>query len=151
MTLSLVGNAVLRKLIRRNLVTFPAQARSFSKRAEGDLAPRFAQLYFIRGWSVPAICSRYGMSRSTVQKLLGEWRIRAVGSGYIQEIEPGTVAAFLPESNGAADHEELGGARGQAAPADRSTVAAPAPLPVNESARTQYQGRLLIACHDASV
>lgn len=148
MTLSLAGNTVLRKLIRRNLVTFPAQARSYSKRAEGDLAPRLAQLYFIRGWSIRAICAKYGLRKSACQKLLAEWRIRAVGSGYIQEIEPGSVAAFFPELNDVANHEERDEARDEAAAADRSKVASATRFPVDEFPRTQYPGRLLIVYHD---
>jgi hypothetical protein len=32
-------------------------------------------------------------------KLLAEWRIRAVESGYIQEIEPGTLAGLVEDAN----------------------------------------------------
>ena len=52
------------------------------------------QLYFVRGWSVRNICMRYGLSKAMAHKLLAEWRIRAVESGYIQEIEPGNLAAL---------------------------------------------------------
>jgi len=100
-TLALLGNTLLRTAITRNLVTFPAQIQSFMKRTSGDLPERIVQLYFVRGWSVRDICDRYGMSKAMVHKMLAEWRIRAVESGYIQEIEPNCLSALEPEMNGA--------------------------------------------------
>jgi transposase-like protein len=95
MTLALLGNTLLRTAITRNLVSFPAQIRSFMKRSSGDLQERIVQLYFVRGWSVRRICERYGLSKAMAHKLLAEWRIRAVESGYIQEIEPGNLAGLM--------------------------------------------------------
>jgi transposase-like protein len=95
MTLALLGNTLLRTAITRNLVSFPAQIRSFMKRSSGDLQERIVQLYFVRGWSVRRICERYGLSKAMAHKLLAEWRIRAVESGYIQEIEPGNLAGLV--------------------------------------------------------
>ena len=94
MTLALLGNTLLRTAITRNLVSFPAQIQPFMKRNSGDLQERIVQLYFVRGWSVRNICMRYGLSKAMAHKLLAEWRIRAVESGYIQEIEPGNLAAL---------------------------------------------------------
>jgi transposase-like protein len=95
MTLALMGNTMLRTAITRNLVSFPAQIRSFMKRSSGDVQERIVQLYFVRGWSVRSICERYGLSKAMAHKLLAEWRIRAVESGYIQEIEPGNLAGLV--------------------------------------------------------
>src|ERR1700685_2979049 len=95
MTLALLGNTLLRTAITRNLVSFPAQIRSFMKRSSGDVQERIVQLYFVRGWSVRSICERYGLSKAMAHKLLAEWRIRAVESGYIQEIEPGNLAGLV--------------------------------------------------------
>src|SRR5580698_2254772 len=100
MTLALLGNTLLRTAVTRNLVTFPAQIQPFMKRTMGDLQERIVQLYFVRGWSVRNICDRYGMSKAMVHKLLAEWRIRAIESGYIQEIEPDCLSALEPEMNG---------------------------------------------------
>src|SRR5580693_7613379 len=99
MTLALLGNTLLRTAITRNLVTFPAQIQPFMKRTAGDLPERIVQLYFVRGWSVRNICERYGMSKAMVHKVLAEWRIRAIESGYIQEVEPNCLAALEPEMN----------------------------------------------------
>ena len=115
MTLALLGNTLLRTAITRNLVTFPAQIQPFMKRTMGDLQERIVQLYFVRGWSVRNICDRYGMSKAMVHKLLAEWRIRAVESGYIQEVEPDCLSALEAEADndtlesGAGDHKEAVG------------------------------------------
>jgi hypothetical protein len=99
MTLALMGNTLLRTAITRNLVSFPAQVTSFMKRSSGDLQERIVQLYFVRGWSVRSICDRYGLSKAMAHKLLAEWRIRAVESGFIQEIEPGNLACLVDGIN----------------------------------------------------
>jgi transposase-like protein len=98
MTLSHLGNTLLRTAITRNLVSFPAQVQSFMRRTSGDLQERIVQLYFVRGWSVRNICERYGLSKAMAHKLLAEWRIRAVESGYIQEISPGLLDALVREA-----------------------------------------------------
>ena len=115
MTLALMGNTLLRTAITRNLVSFPAQIRPFMRRSCGDLQERIVQLYFVRGWSVRNICDRYGLSKAMAHKLLAEWRIRAIESGYIQEIEPGILAALGQinteqtnvEANGAQIHSSV--------------------------------------------
>lgn len=96
-----MGNPLLRTAIIQNLVTFPAQIQPFMKRTAGDLPERIVQLYFVRGWSVRNICERYGMSKAMVHKVLAEWRIRAIESGYIQEIDPDCLSALEPEMTGA--------------------------------------------------
>jgi transposase-like protein len=95
MTLALLGNNLLRTAITHNIVSFPAQIRPFVRRGSGDLQERMVQLYFVRGWPVRSICNRYGVSKAMVHKLLAEWRIRAVESGYIQEIETGALDGLL--------------------------------------------------------
>jgi transposase-like protein len=99
MTLALLGNTLLRTAITRNMVSFPAQVRPFMRRGSGDVHERIVQLYFVRGWSVRSICERYGLSKAMAHKLLAEWRIRAVESGHIQEIEPGVLDGLLREAS----------------------------------------------------
>src|SRR5579863_7539339 len=96
MMLALMGNTLLRTAITRNLVSFPAQVQPFMRRSCGDIQERIVQLYFVRGWAIRRICDRYGLSKAMAHKLLKEWRIRAIESGYIQEITPGTLDG-LPE------------------------------------------------------
>jgi hypothetical protein len=96
-TLAFVGNAVLRTAITKNLISFPSQIPPFTKRAVADLQVRIVQLYFIRGWSERRIGDRYNLRKDAVHQLLAQWRIRAIESGYIQEIEPGVLTAIVPE------------------------------------------------------
>lgn len=96
-TLAFLGNAVLRTAITRNLISFPSQIRPFTKRTVADLQVRVVQLYFVRGWSVRRIGDRYNLRKDSVHQLLAQWRIRAIESGYIQEIEPGVLTAVVPE------------------------------------------------------
>jgi hypothetical protein len=88
MDISLIGNSALRVAIQRNLVSFPSQLPAVIKRPGDDTQQRVAHLYFSRGWPVRDICARYGLSKPMVQRLISEWRIRAVGAGYIQDIHP---------------------------------------------------------------
>jgi hypothetical protein len=132
MRLELLGNTLLRTAITRNLVTFPAQIRPFFKRSVGDLQERIVQLYFVRGWTVKSICYRYSLSKAMVHKLLADWRIRAIESGYIQEIEEGNLEALSPEGQKSgvpfeprvvqAAHSSL--VPGRVQPAENTSVAA---------------------------
>ncbi len=87
-TLALFGNKVLRSAIEQNQVSFPAQVPVFAKHQAGDLQARISQLYFVGGWTIKEIGKRYSMPGEMVRKSLTEWRVRAISSGYIQEIGP---------------------------------------------------------------
>jgi len=95
MDISLIGNSALRIAIRHNLVSFPSQIPAFMKRPGDDTQQRIAHLYFSRDWPMRNICARYGMRKAVVQRLVSEWRIRAVGSGYIQDIHPEDLDALI--------------------------------------------------------
>lgn len=114
MTLALLGNTLLRTAITRNIVSFPAQIRPFVRRDSGDLQERIVQLFFVRGWTVRRICERYGLSKAMAHKLLAEWRIRAVESGHIQEIEAGALDGLLQEASA----REFSAADASTAPAE---------------------------------
>jgi hypothetical protein len=86
--MTLFGNKALRLAIQQNKVTFPAQIPSFARPEVSELQIRIAQLYFIAGWTVERIGHRYEMSDAMVRKTLTGWRVRAIASGYIQEIDP---------------------------------------------------------------
>src|ERR1035438_202068 len=86
--LSLFGNKILRSAIRNNRVSFPSQAPVFVKQQSGEIQARVAHLYFVSGWSIRNLATRYSMTSAAVRKSLNDWRIRAISSGYIQEIEP---------------------------------------------------------------
>jgi hypothetical protein len=95
MDISLISNSALRIAIQRNLVSFPSQIPALVKRPNGDSQERMAQLYFSLGWTVRSLCERYCLSKAMVQKLLSEWRIRAVAAGYIQDIHPEDLDVLL--------------------------------------------------------
>jgi hypothetical protein len=107
MNISLIGNSALRIAIQRNLVSFPSQIPAFMKRPGDDSQQRIAHLYFARGWPIRDICTRYGLGKAMVQRLVSEWRIRAVAAGYIQDIHPEDLDLLirfrdegeLPEAN----------------------------------------------------
>ena len=94
MDIALMGNSLLRVAIQRNLASFPSQVPALTGRNQCRLQIRMAQLYFGRGWSVRDICGRYGLGKAAVHSLLNEWRIRAIASGYIQEIDRGGLEAL---------------------------------------------------------
>jgi hypothetical protein len=95
MNIALIGNSALRIAIQRNLVSFPSQIPAFMKRPGDNTQQRIAHLYFSRGWQVRNICARYGLSKAMVQRLVSEWRIRAIGAGYIQDIHPEDLDVFI--------------------------------------------------------
>lgn len=78
----------LRRALRANRVTFPSQAPTFLKHDRPDLQWKFAQFYFVLGWSCRAIADRHGLIRQRVQQILNTWKQRAVQTGYIQFIPP---------------------------------------------------------------
>jgi hypothetical protein len=88
-TMTLFGNKALRLAIQQNRVTFPAQIPSFGRPEISELQLRIVQLYFVAGWKIERIRNRYAMSDAMVRKTLTAWRVRAIASGYIQEIDPG--------------------------------------------------------------
>lgn len=95
MNISLIGNSALRMAIQRNLVSFPSQLPAFMKRPGDDTQQRIAHLYFARGWPIRSICARYGLSKPMVQRLVSEWRMRAVAAGFIQDIHPEDLDALI--------------------------------------------------------
>jgi hypothetical protein len=78
----------LRRKIRQNRVTFPAQVPTFAKHDRPDLQRKAVQLYFLFGWSCSRIAQRQGLLRQRVQQILSTWKRRAIQMGYIQEIPP---------------------------------------------------------------
>jgi hypothetical protein len=136
--LALIGNTLLRNAIQRNLVSFPAQIPAFMK--SSDVQERIVQLYFVRGWQMKSICERYRLDKSTVRKLLTDWKSRAVAAGYIQHIHPEPLAALARQEE-VSWHEAI----------ERSTVessiktpepawdTALAPRPAHIGSRTRQQ------------
>jgi len=51
----------------------------------------------VRGWPIRSICDRYRISKAMVQKMLSEWRMRAIAGGYIQDIHPEVIDVMAAE------------------------------------------------------
>jgi transposase-like protein len=133
-SLTLFGNKVLRAAIERNLVTFPAQTPEFAKNQSGEVQARIAQLYFVAGWTIRDIGNRYQMNSEMVRKTLNEWRVRAISSGYIQEIqtEIQPTLSSLAEAEDAEENEsvrETSAGRVTNRPRTGLTIVAPQPVP----------------------
>jgi hypothetical protein len=88
LTIDALSLDALRKAVRENRVSFPAQVPVFEKHDRADLQRKFVQLYFALGWSCSAIGKRHGLPRQRVQQILNTWKRRAVQVGYIQDIPP---------------------------------------------------------------
>lgn len=86
--MTLFGNKTLRMAVQQNRVNFPAQIPSFAPPGVSELQRRIVHLYFISGWTIERIGNRYAISDAMVRKMLTAWRIRAIASGYVQEIDP---------------------------------------------------------------
>jgi hypothetical protein len=105
-TLALFRNKVLRSAIERNLVSFPAQIPVFAKAHSGDMQTRIVQLYFLGGWTIRRIATRYNLTGEMVRKSLTDWRVRAISSGYIQEIGPEVLPALVSTSDTPEDFDD---------------------------------------------
>jgi hypothetical protein len=81
------GSGILRRAVRGNIVSFPAQIPSFPKGSQGDMQWRMVLLFFVRGWSAAKIAARYHVPRHRVWTLLNGWSVRAMALGYVQVID----------------------------------------------------------------
>jgi hypothetical protein len=82
------GSGILRRAIRMNIVSFPAQILSFPTGSQGDMQWRMVLLFFVRGWSVTKIAGRFHVPRHRVWTLLNGWSIRAMALGHVQVVDP---------------------------------------------------------------
>ena len=87
------GSAVLRRALRRNIVSFPSQIPVFLKQPPADLQWRLVLLYFVRGWSSVKIAARFNVPTHWIRKSLNEWSVRALALGFVQVIDPEAFAA----------------------------------------------------------
>jgi hypothetical protein len=91
----------LRRAIRTNWISFPAQVPTFPGCGQPDLQRRITQLYFVMGWSCARIAARYGLDQDRVRGILNTWKWRAANAGYLEHV-PGadlmTQLAMLASS-----------------------------------------------------
>jgi len=88
------GNAVLRRAVSENVVSFPSQIPVLSKQSRPDVQCRAVMLYFVRGWTMSRIGARYGLPDFRVSQILNEWAVRAFALGFIQVIDSERFEAF---------------------------------------------------------
>jgi hypothetical protein len=87
------SSGILRRAIRGNIVSFPAQIPSFLKERPDDMQWRMVLLFFVRGWSATHIAARFNVPDHRIWKILNAWSVRAWTLGYIQVIDPEAFAA----------------------------------------------------------
>src|SRR5258708_30215716 len=87
------GSAVLRRALRRNIVSFPSQIPVFLKQPPADMQWRMVLLYFVRGWSSAKIAARFNVPTHWIRKSLNAWSVRALALGFVQVIDPEAFAA----------------------------------------------------------
>lgn len=82
------GSAVLRRAVRRNIVSFPSQIQAFLRRPAADRQCRVVLLFFVRGWTSIQIAMRFNVPKHVIRGILNDWSVRALALGYIQVIDP---------------------------------------------------------------
>jgi len=81
------GASALRKALQRNIVSFPSQVPIFLKQPSAEMQWRAVTLFFVRGWSTPAIAARFGAPAHQILQIANDWSKRALALGYIQVID----------------------------------------------------------------
>lgn len=92
----------LREALRLNAISFPSQVPVFNRHDRPDLQWKFAQLYYVLGWSSADIAARYGIVTQRAGQVLNAWTRRAVELGYIQlipPVEPAAARSLLPQAS----------------------------------------------------
>jgi len=77
------GSIVLRRAIRRNVVSFPSQIPVFLKQRDAGAQWRAVLLFFVRGWSSRRIAERFQVPTHRVWQILEDWSVRAWELGYV--------------------------------------------------------------------
>jgi hypothetical protein len=81
------GSLALRRAIRRNIVSFPAQIPVFLKQRPEGLQWRAVLLFFVRGWSSPRVAERFDVPAHQIWQILEDWSVKALALGYVQVID----------------------------------------------------------------
>jgi hypothetical protein len=113
------GIGILRRAIRGNIVSFPAQIPSLLKEPAAGIQRRMVVLFFVCGWRSAEIAARFHVPAHRMRKDLDAWSVRAVALGYVQVIDPDGFARCCREGveyGGDDDREEVQSAGGGLAP-----------------------------------
>ena len=64
------GSAVLRRAVRRNIVSFPSRVPVLLKIPADEMQWRAVLLYFVRGWSSAEIGARFRVPKHQIRQVL---------------------------------------------------------------------------------
>lgn len=78
------GCGVLRRAIRRNVVSFPSRVPPLLKSPSDDMQWRVVLLYFVRGWSSVRIGQRFRVPKHRISQVLRDWSVRALAQGCLE-------------------------------------------------------------------
>jgi hypothetical protein len=101
------GSVILRRAVRRNIVSFPSQIPVFLKQRPAGIEWRAVLLFFVRGWSSARIAARFHVPPHQIWQLLESWSVRALALGYVQVIDPEAFADSIPAVAGPRTQEEV--------------------------------------------
>lgn len=82
------GCGVLRRAVRRNIVSFPALVPPLLKTPSNDVQWRVVLLYFVRGWSSVEIGARFLVPKHQIRRILRDWSVRALALGCMVIVDP---------------------------------------------------------------
>ena len=88
----------LRRLVRKNQISFPSQVPVFSHVPKPNVQWRLVTLFFIHNWPCTSLGARYGLSIGYVREIISIWVQRAASLGYLEEI------SVIPIETGAEYH-----------------------------------------------
>jgi hypothetical protein len=86
------GTKLLRRAIRKNIVSFPSQIPAFTRHPPDGMQWRMVLLFFVRGWSLTDIAARFKVPTHRVCQLVNNWSVRALALGYVEIIDPEAFA-----------------------------------------------------------
>jgi hypothetical protein len=86
------GSTILRRAIRKNIVSFPSQIPAFAKQLPDGIQWRMVLLFFVQGWSLVEVAARFKVPKHRVGQILNVWTMRALALGYVQVIDPEAFA-----------------------------------------------------------
>jgi len=133
------GNAILRRAVQENVVSFPSQIPVLSKQARADLQCHVVMLYFIHGWTMSEIGERHRLPDFRVSQLLHEWAVRAFALGYVQVIDEDRFAELSRPSSARTNGRMLEAPVSPVRPAEHAhavlTQVSAAPMATTASAR----------------
>jgi hypothetical protein len=101
------GSVVLRRAIRKNVVSFPSQVPVFLKQRPAGIEWRAVLLFFVLGWSSSRIAARFQVPPHQVWQILEDWSVRALALGCVQVIDQEAFARLIPAAAGPAIGEEV--------------------------------------------